>query len=107
MRTGTNLSLIKSASFDWQHNGQRIFPTVSNSAILSNNYVSLLSDRLSTHAYKRENGVTNEAIVIEWAAAAPGEDLEVAKKRWDVALLGWKCCCFVRKPSWQIEATLS
>ena len=52
------------------------------------NYVSLLSDRLSAHAYKRENGVTNEAIVIEWAAAAPGEDLEVAKKRWDVALLG-------------------
>ena len=46
------------------------FPTVSNSAILSNNYVSLLSDRLSAHAYKRENGVTNEAIVIEWAAAA-------------------------------------
>ena len=63
MRTGTNL---KSASFD----GQRSFPTVSNSAILSNNYVSLLSDRSSAHAYKRENGVTNEAIVIEWAAAA-------------------------------------
>ena len=36
----------------------------------SSNYVSLLSDRLSAHAYKRENGVTNEAIVIEWAAAA-------------------------------------
>ena len=35
--------------------------TVSNSAILSNNYISLLSDRLSAHAYKRENGVTNEA----------------------------------------------
>ena len=68
MRTGANLSLIKSASFDNTH--QRIFPTVSNSAILSNNYVSLLSDRLSAHAYKRENGVTNEAIVIEWAAAA-------------------------------------
>ena len=85
MRTGTNLSLIKSASFD---NTTVIFPTVSNSAILSNNYVSLLGDRdrLSAHAYKRENGVTNEAIVI--AAAAPGEDLEVAKKRWDVALLG-------------------
>ena len=64
MRTGTNLSLIKSATH------RRIFPTVSNSAILSNNYVSLLSDRLSAHAYKRENGVTNEAIVIEWAAAA-------------------------------------
>ena len=42
----------------------------SNSAILSNNYVSLLSDRLNAHAYERENGVTNEAIVIEWAAAA-------------------------------------
>ena len=61
MRTGTNLRRVI---------GQRIFPTVSNSAILSNNYVSLLSDRLSAHAYKRENGVTNEAIVIEWAAAA-------------------------------------
>ena len=42
----------------------------SNSAILNNNYVLLLSDRLSAHAYKHENGVTNEAIVIEWAAAA-------------------------------------
>ena len=42
----------------------------SNSAILNNNYVSLLSDRLSAHAYKHENGVTNEAIVIEWAAVA-------------------------------------
>ena len=70
MRTGTNLSLIKSASFDNTYISQRIFPIVSNSAILSNNYVSLLSDRLSAHAYKRENGVTNEAIVIEWAAAA-------------------------------------
>ena len=35
----------------------------SNSAILSNNYVSLLSDRLNAHAYEAENGV-------EWAAAA-------------------------------------
>ena len=70
MRTGTNLSLIKSASFDNTYISQRIFPTVSNSAILSNNYVSLLSDRLSAHAYKRKNGVTNEAIVIEWAVAA-------------------------------------
>ena len=42
----------------------------SNSAILNNNYVSLLSDRLSAHAYKHENGVTNEAIAIEWAAVA-------------------------------------
>ena len=42
----------------------------SNSAILNNNYVALLSDRLSAHAYKHENGVTNEAIVIEWAAVA-------------------------------------
>ena len=72
MRTGTNLSLIKSASFDntSPSSVKRIFPSVSNSAILSNNYVSLLSDRLSAHAYKRENGVTNGAIVIEWAAAA-------------------------------------
>ena len=59
------------------------------------------------HAYKRENGVTKEAIVIEWAAAAPGENLEDAKKRWPGALLGVKCCCFVRKPSWVIEATTS
>ena len=69
MRTGTNLSLIKSALFD-NTSVNASSPTVSNSAILSNNYVSLLSDRLSAHAYKRENGVTNEAIVIEWAAAA-------------------------------------
>ena len=43
----------------------------SNSAILNNNYVLLLSDRLSAHAYKHENGVTNaNEAVIEWAAAA-------------------------------------
>ena len=69
MRTGNNLSLIKSALFD-NTSVNASSPTVSNSAILSNNYVSLLSDRLSAHAYKRENGVTSEAIVIEWAAAA-------------------------------------
>ena len=51
------------------------------------------------HAYKRENGVTKEAIVIEWAAAAAGENLEVAKKRCPGALLGVKCCCYVRKRS--------
>ena len=66
MRTGTNLrrvSRLTTHIYRWTS-------TVSNSAILSNNYVSLLSDHLSAHAYKRENGVTNEAIVIEWAAAA-------------------------------------
>ena len=36
------------------------------------------------HAYKRENGVTKEAIVIEWAAAAPGEDLGGCEKA-----MGW------------------
>ena len=39
-------------------------------SILIKSLRSLLSDRLGAHAYKRENGVTNEAIVIEWAAAA-------------------------------------
>ena len=67
MGTGTNLRRVPRLT---THRSTYIFPTVSNSAILSNYYVSLLSDRLSAHAYKRENGVTNEAIVIEWAAAA-------------------------------------
>ena len=56
----------------------------SNSAILNNNYVLLLSDRLSAHAYKHENGVTNEAIVIEWAAAAAWRRLGVCEKA-----MGW------------------
>ena len=52
----------------------------SNSVILSNNYVSLLSDRLKAHVYKRENGITNETIVIGGQLQPLGEDLEVAKK---------------------------
>ena len=67
MRTGTNLRRVP--GLQTTHRSTYL-PHFSNSAILSNNYVSLLSDRFSAHAYKRENGVTNEAIVIERAAAA-------------------------------------
>ena len=38
--------------------------------------MSLLSDRLSAHAYKRENGVTNGEL-LSGQLQPPGEDLEV------------------------------
>jgi len=51
--------------------------SISNSPILRNNYISLLSDLCA-----REEKYFN-----------PG------KKRWAGALLRGKCCCFVQKPS--------
>ena len=68
--TGECSSLMQLTCTVWPENLAGIKFGTSNSAILNNNYVSLLSDRLSAHAYKHENGVTNEAIVIEWAAVA-------------------------------------
>jgi len=47
-----------------------------------------------------------EAIVLsEWLRAL--RDFEVVKKRWTHALLSIKCCCFVRKPAWEVDAAVS
>ena len=88
--------------------------SIPNSAILRNNYISLLKVQSSkfkvicVHAYTwRKNGVVKEAIVLQWAARIASCDFKPGKKRWTGALLSEKCCCFVRKPSWKIHANLN
>ena len=44
-----------------------------------------------------QNGVTNEAIVLQWLVRTALWDFKVVKKQWAGALLSVKCCCFVRK----------
>ena len=79
---------------------------ISNSAILRNNYISLLSD-LCTCVHVKKNGVVKEAIVLQWAVRMASCDFKPGKKRWAGALLSEKCCCFVRKPSWKSHANLN
>jgi len=72
-------------------------PTVfSNSAILRNNYISLLSD-LCACVQMRKIGVGKEAIVLQWAVRIASCDFKPGKKRWGGALLSERCCCFVWK----------
>ena len=80
--------------------------SISNSAILRNNHISLLSD--CSHAYTwRKNVVVKEAIVLHWAVRIASRDFKPGKKRWAGALLSEKCCCFVWKPSWKSHANLN
>ena len=82
-------------------------PTVfPNSAILRNNYISLLSDLCAcVHVKKkwRRKGSHSSSVSgsnrLVW--------LQTWKKRLAGALLSEKCCCFVRKPSWKIHANLN
>ena len=46
-----------------------------------------------------ENGVTNEAILLERLVSSILGDYEVVKEQWHHSLLNVKCSCFVRKPS--------
>jgi len=80
--------------------------TNSISAIVRNNYISLLSD-LCACVHVNKNGVVKEAIVLQWAVRIASCDFEHGKKRWAGALLSEKCCCFVRKPSWKSHANLN
>ena len=80
--------------------------SISNSAILHNNYISLLSD-LCTCVHVKKNGVVKEAIVLQWAVWIASCDFKPGKKRWAGALLSEKCCCFVQKPLWKSHANLN
>jgi len=80
--------------------------SISNSAILRNNYISLLSD-LCACVHGKKNGVVKEAIVLQWAVRIASRDFKRGKKRWASALLSEKCSCFVRKPSWKSRANLN
>ena len=77
--------------------------SISNSAILHNNYISLLSDLCACiHVKKkwRRKG--------SYSSSVSGSNrLVFGKKRWSGALLSEKCCCFVWKPLWKSHANLN
>ena len=72
--------------------------SISNSAILRNNYISLLGD-LCACIHVKKKCCLKEAIVLQRAVRIASCDFKPGKKRWFGALLSEKCCCFVRKPS--------
>ena len=76
---------------------------ISNSVILRNNYISLLSDSCAC-VHVKKNGVAKEAIVLQWAVRTASWDFKPGKKKqWPGALLSGKCCCFVWKPLWKVH----
>jgi len=79
--------------------------SISNSAILRNNYISLLSD-LCACVHWRKSGIAKEAMV-HWAVRIASRDFKSGKKWWAGALLSEKCYCFVQKPSWKSHANLN
>ena len=80
--------------------------SISNSAILRDNYISLLSD-LCACIHMKKNGVVKEAIVLQWAVQIASCDFKPGIKGWAGALLSEKCCCFVWKPPWKSHANLN
>ena len=60
--------------------------SISNSAILRNNSISLLSD-LCACIHGKKNGIVKEAIVLQWAVRIASCDFEHGKKRWLVHCL--------------------
>ena len=71
--------------------------SISNSAILRNNYIWLLSD-LCACVHVKKNGVVKEAIVLQWAVRIASRIFKPGKKRWASALLSDK---FLRnKTTW-------
>ena len=76
----------------WAEESQAFFKlsqhtnSISNSAILRNNYISLLSD-LCACVHVKKNGVVKEAIVLQWAVRIASCDFQLGKKWWTGALL--------------------
>ena len=68
---------------------------ISNSAILCNNYILLLSD-LCACVHVKKNGVAKEAIVLQWAVRTTSWDFKPGKKQCAGALLRGKCCCMCK-----------
>jgi len=53
-----------------------------------------------------ENGVTNEAIVLQWPVWTASWDFQSCEKQQACALLSVKSCCFGWKPSWKSHTIL-
>ena len=80
--------------------------SISNSAILRINYISLQSD-LCACVYVKKKRRRKRSTVVQWAVWITSCNFKPGKKRWVGALLSEKCCCFVRKPSWKSHASLN
>jgi len=56
----------------------------------------------------KKNGVTKEAIALQWAVPSASWHFKPANKtQWAGALLSGKYCCFVRKPLWKSHTNLN
>ena len=69
--------------------------SISNSAILRNNYISLLSD-LCACVHVKKNGVEKEAIV-QWAVRITSRDFKPGKKVMGWCTAQWKMLLFCAK----------
>ena len=79
---------------------------ISNSAILRNNYILLLSDLCTcVHVKKKWRRTGSHSSSVSGSNCLVRLQI-FKKKRWAGALLGGKCCCFVWKPSWKSHTNL-
>ena len=70
--------------------------SISNSAILRNNYISLLSD-LCACVHVKKNGVIKEAIVLQWVVRNASCDFQTWKKVMGLCTVQWKMLLFCAK----------
>jgi len=80
--------------------------SISNSVILRNNYISLLSDLCACiHVKKKWRRIGSHSSSVSGSNHLVW--LQTWKKAMGWALLSEKCCCFMRKPSWKSHANLN
>ena len=70
--------------------------SISNSAILLNNYIWLLSD-LCTCVHVKKNGVVKEAIILQWTVRIASCDFKPGKKAMGWCTAQWKMLLFCAK----------
>ena len=78
---------------------------ISNSAILHNNYISLLSDCARVHVKKKWHHKGSHSSKVSGSNCLVR--LQTWKKWWAGALLSEKFCLFGQKPSWKSHANLN
>ena len=80
--------------------------SISNSAILHNNYISWLSDLCAcVHVKKKWHRKGSHSSSVSGSNRLVW--LQTWKKRWAGALLSVKCCCFVQTTLWKSHANLN
>ena len=66
-------------------------------AILHNNYISLLSDFVCMRTHEEKNGITKEAIVLQWVVWTTSWDFKLVKKVMSWCTAQWKMLLFCAK----------